>query len=712
LVESPKLSKQVYNSLVGRAAIANARLAYAAYEHVFNGERYKKLAKNGAQLQRPLWASTSTKNPDYRDVMYVEQLIGPDTVNTVPPNTLSAFLDHGIAEMTIRRDLDQARVLFSQLSSHGIEIGTVAEELEIEGVKAFADAFTELIHSIEVRKESAKTEVGKFLPNVADQVSHLKSEKFIERFFNKDATLWTSDQNAYDEIHNRMNWVNAPVENQKMIPELENFRKECLESGITKAVVLGMGGSSLAPEVFSLMHSSTTRDLQGLEISILDSTDPEQVALTREKSPVATTLFIVASKSGTTGEINAFSEYFWKMAQNDLGKDAGQHFVAITDPGSPLEKLAKERGYRTVFAGDPKVGGRYSALTAFGLVPASLIGMDLRQLLDRAAWMAELSGMQQMQEANPGLVLGAYIGNGAIQGRNKLTILTDQEWGPFANWLEQLIAESSGKIGKGITPVVNEPEMDAYDYGNDRLFVYLRSAGQKDEFTKNLREVGQPVLTLQVGNEYDLGSQFYLWEVATPVACSIIGVNVFNQPDVQDAKTRTLNSIAAYKKDGRLTEPEPNRIIENTRIYSNRHFNHMENDTVLDVIGAFCRENVRTGDYIGINAFLPMTKYVVVELEKLRERLLQQEKVATMLGYGPRFLHSTGQLHKGGPDEGIFIIITARRSKDLDIPGEGISFGVMQRAQAMGDMDALEARGRRMIWIDLPDIQESLSNLN
>ncbi len=710
-VEQGRLTRQEMDKLAGRAAVANARMAYALYEQVVSGERFKALAQQGARMQRPLWASTSTKNPLYRDVVYIEELIGQNTVNTVPPTTLAAYLDHGKAERTIHLDLESSRELFEDLVKAGIQLDNVTDELETEGVKAFSEAFTGLLASIEQRRLSAIAELTGFHANLSEQVRQLREQDFIARFYKKDASLWTSDDAGVKEIHNRMNWVNAPMQNQQMVPALDDFREECRARGYENVVVLGMGGSSLAPEVFSLMFMDKPGKKPGLAVTILDSTDPVQVSHIEKNAPVKSTLFIVASKSGTTGEINAFSEYFWDQAVKEFGVHAGDHFAVITDPGSPLENIALQRGYLKIFAGDPQVGGRYSALTAFGLVPAALSGVNIQLLLENASRMAGFCSAKQPVEANPGLVLGAYIGSGSIFGRNKLTILTDPDWAPFSNWLEQLIAESSGKIGKGITPVVNEPLISAQNYANDRLFVYLKSTGKQSEFITELRDAGQPVLTLEVGSPYDLGSQFYLWEVATPVACSIIGVNVFDQPDVQDAKTRTLQSLSEYKRTGKLVEPEASIFLDDIRVTFSKPVVTPKGNTVSELISSFLEKTLQLGDYVGINAFLPMTSDIERKLSKLRLAVLDRYKVATMLGFGPRFLHSTGQLHKGGPDEGVFIVFTARRDNDLQIPGEGVSFDTLQRAQALGDMDALRSRNRRMVWIDLPDTGDSLSKI-
>jgi transaldolase/glucose-6-phosphate isomerase len=702
IIENGSKESAVAQSIIGHTAVFNVKLAYEIFKKTFSTERFQKLANDGAKIQRPLWASTSTKNPSYRDVIYIEELIGPDTVNTVPPKTLTAFIDHGKVENTVGKDLDEAKKAMESLESLGISMTKVTSELEEEGVKSFADAFSSLLESIQEKAGKAKLELGNLNEAVKRQVDEFDKISAVRRLFEVDPSLWTNDPAGQEEIRKRANWLNAPWSQANLDEEFASLRKHCQAKGFTKAVLLGMGGSSLAPEVLRMINGITgSDDYVGLDLEILDSTDPGQVSAVSESSPIERTLFIVSSKSGGTAEVNAFLDYFWAKTQELTGKKAGEHFIAITDPGTKLEALAKEKGFFQIFSGDPMVGGRNSALTAFGLVPASLIGMDVEKLLENARKTAEKCLPEVPGAANPGLLLGAIIGTAWKEGKDKLTILTDSNWTPFGSWLEQLIAESSGKQGKGILPVVGEPELDPKSYKNDRLFVYLNSSNEKSRFVEDLRMAGHPVIELSLQESYDLGGQFYLWEVATAIACIILEVNPFDQPDVQDNKTRTLSKIDEYKKNGKLSEETPGFDLPYARIYANPNLLEKNFESLHDVLIAYLKKVVKAGDYIAINAYRPRNQHNIDELTMLRKSLLEQFHLATTLGFGPRFLHSTGQLHKGGADNGVFIQITADVENEIDIPGEGISFGILEKAQHLGDFEALKARGRRVIRIHL-----------
>lgn len=700
LARNGQISEEKRIDLAGKAAIANTKLAYRLFEHKFSEKRVSILRAKGAQIQRPLWASTSTKNPEYRDVLYIEELIAPETVNTVPPSTLDAFYDHGNVDLTIHNNLDGAEKIFNELEALGISLNAVTLQLEEEGVKSFADAFTQLLDAVEQRRVTAVSELGSITPAVKDQISRLDKAKFVTRLYQKDATLWSKEKVDQVEIYERMNWLTAPWDSQEFSRDLHTLAQECKLLGYNHAVLLGMGGSSLAPEVLSLINGSG-RDQTGLTLTILDSTDPEQVSLVEKAAPLENTIFLVASKSGTTAEINAFLAYFWDRAQKRFGEKAGEHFIAITDPETRLEKLAQSRGFWKIYTADPKVGGRNSALTAFGLVPAALIGMDVDKLLENAVRTAELCLEEKPISSNPGVVLGAILGAAANSGKDKLTLITDREWIPFGAWLEQLIAESSGKNGKGIVPIADEPLMDAAGYGNDRLFVYIRQSGDQQLFVDSLRQYGFSVISFNVSETYDLGGQFYLWQVATATACSIIGVNSFDQPDVQDAKTRTVKGLAEYKQNGKFTETNPVAVQKEARIMAGSNIVIDKDSSIFEVIEMFIEKNQQPNDYLAINAFLPRTEANNQVLQELRERILKKFSMATTLGFGPRYLHSTGQLHKGGANNGLFIVITTSKPQDMEIPGEGVTFGTMQRAQALGDLQALEAKARRVLWIDL-----------
>ena len=702
IVQAGGPNAQIAKSVLGKIAIANARLAYEEFRKVFESERFKRLQVKGARLQRPLWASTSTKNPAYQDTMYVDELIGNHTINTVPPQTLDAFRDHGKVQLTIEKDLNKARKAFSDLATVGISMQKVTQELEEEGVQSFTESFTSLITSVKNRREAALVELGSLAKPVSTRIALLESEHFLSRFYAVDASLWTDDPKGQEEVRVRMGWLNLPDASKALLPGIDKFVAEIKKAGYTRALLFGMGGSSLAPEVMSLIDRD---EASGLKLTILDSTDPAQVLRAARNNPVANTLFIVSSKSGGTAEVNAMFEYFWKRALRSVGKKAHEHFIAITDPGTSLEKLASEREFRKIFLAEPNVGGRYSALTAFGLVPAALMGMDVSKLLDHASWVASESNANQPLGRIPGFVLGTIIGEAALHGRDKLSIIADPEVAPLGAWLEQLIAESTGKQGEGVLPVNGEIIANSKMYGTDRLFVYIRRSGKYDAKVKSLRKAGNLVIKQDFTEDYDLGAEFYMWELAVAMACSILGVNAFDQPDVQDSKNRTVAKISYYLEHHGFNENQPIYEDHGISLYGNL----LDGKGVVGLVGKFL-DSGKPGDYVAINAYLDRDKKNNANLQALRSWIMAKTKLATTLGFGPRFQHSTGQLHKGGKNNGIFLVVTADPLKDAQIPEEGLSFGVLEHGQFLGDMEALHARGRRVLRIHLsnPEYLKSL----
>ncbi|MBI4731123.1 MAG: bifunctional transaldolase/phosoglucose isomerase, partial [Chloroflexi bacterium] len=638
--------------LRGKAAIANAKLAYAAFRETFTGPRWKKLAKAGARLQRPLWASTSTKDPAYPDTLYVDNLIGPDTVNTVPPQTLDAFRGHGKAAVTITEGLDDAHRIFAELESSGISIARATQELEDEGVKAFADAFSAMLAAIEARRAAAAASLGPLSAPVKRRIARLEAEAVPARLWSGDPSLWTSDPNGQDEIRKRLGWLKLPETSRPRSKEITAFAEEIRRAGIRKFLLLGMGGSSLAPEVLSLVFSPPVQGGAGggPSFAILDSTDPAQVARAARDFPSSETLYIVSSKSGGTSEVTAMLDYFWRLSGGD-----GSHFVAITDPGTSLDALANARNFRKALLADPTVGGRFSVLADFGLLPMALMGMDIGKALDSAIAMMRDCRAGISAARNPGLVLGAVMGEAALAGRDKLTLIADPPVAAFGSWLEQLIAESSGKDGKGIIVIDGEPLGAAFEYGDDRLFVYLKVTGENDQAAAALKDSGQPVLEFLITDPYSLITEFYRWEIATAAACHILGVNAFDQPDVQDNKDRTKNKITLYVQHGKLDEPETIWEKEKIKAFTNQDLN---GDGLQSTLAAFLAL-AKKGDYVAINAYLPRNAEMLAALTELRLKIRARTGCATTVGFGPRFLHSTGQLHKGGPDSSLFLQITA-----------------------------------------------------
>jgi transaldolase/glucose-6-phosphate isomerase len=518
-------------------------------------------------------------------------------------------------------------------------------------------------------------------------------ERWAARLWQRDATLWTGgDESRW------LAWLTVAETERPRIAELRHFAEQARGDGFTHTVLLGMGGSSLGPEVLDTVFGATPSRFQ-----VLDSTDPAQVAAAAQASPPERTLVVVASKSGTTLEPHVFLEYFW-----DRSRD-GHRFAAITDPGSQLEAQARERGFRAIFHGDPEIGGRYSALSRFGLVPAALLGVNLEALLDGAIAMAATCGPRVAAADNPGLVLGALLGCAATNGRNKLTISTSPALWDFGAWLEQLIAESTGKNGKAIVPVDGERLGPPEIYGSDRFFAAITLAGDEDsERSAALRAIatgGHPVVELTVGRREDLGAEFLRWEIATAFAGAVLGIHPFDQPDVEASKLETRKLTDAFESSGSLPAETPFFEGDGFRFFADpgnqRALASATSATsATDILrGHFAR--LRPGDYAGLLAYLEMRAEHRAALQAMRHQLRERFRVATCVGFGPRFLHSTGQAYKGGTDQGVFLQITGDDAADLPIPGRQATFGVVKAAQARGDFEVLAERGRRALRVHL-----------
>ena len=675
--------------LRGKVAIANAKLAYEQFLKTFSGDRWEKLKARGARLQRPLWASTSTKNPAYPDTLYVDNLIGPNTINTMPPQTLEATRDHAKPVVTLTKGVDKARQTMQQLAAAGISIDQVTDELEVEGIKLFSESVTSLLKMIDQRREKAVSALGPLADAVARRVNQLEADKVPTRFWAHDPTLWTADPKAQAEVTMRMGWTESPEKAAARLPTYRSFADEIHKAGISRYLVLGMGGSSLTAEVISSLFGDASRANEAFTtngcLAIMDSTDPEQVSRTAEDFPPDQTLYIVASKSGGTAEVTAAYDYFWK-----LSKKNGAHFIATTDANTSLEQLARQMSFRKIFSSDETVGGRYSALTDFGMVPAALLGIDIERFVNRAAWMARQCGRDVPAARNPGLVLGAVLGEAALAGRNKLTIIADHPVAALANWIEQIVAESSGKNGKGILPVPLEPLDSPGVYGDDRIFIYIRQTGEFDSGVEALTSAGYPVIRLPLLDPYEASSEFFRWEIAVPTACHILSIDAFDQPDVQESKDRTKAKIAEYREKGKLAEGEWDIDVSSSA-------SNASNAARLQEFVA----QARPGDYFAINAYLPRNKDMEAVLQRMRVAIRERTRCAVTAGFGPRFQHSTGQFHKGGPNTGHFIQIVCDPEADIVIPNEGMTFGTLIRAQALGDFETLVARGRRVLRVHL-----------
>jgi transaldolase/glucose-6-phosphate isomerase len=555
-----------------------------------------------------------------------------------------------------------------------------------------------MLETIRMRKTSMQKELGVLKSLTSAKVAELKGQHLVTRIYEKDASVWTDDTAGKEEVRKRLGWLDAPYNAKDLIPLLESLRNEVIADDYSHVLLLGMGGSSLAAEVLS---ESFKGQADGLTVNILDSTDPRQVQEAEEIAPLEKTLFLVSSKSGSTTEVQAFLNHFYAKFNEKIDDEAvGRHFVAITDPGSDLEKQAVKLKFRAVLKADPNVGGRYSALIMFGLVPAVLMGVDLDTFIERAINFADQLRPGVPVERNPGLVLGAILGAAYQHGLDKLTILAEEPFRSFGSWMEQLVAESSGKQGKGIVPVDIEPLVSASTYSNDRLFIYLKHDGVFADFANNLVKNGHPVLTYKIESAYDLGAEFLRWEFATAVACSVLGVNAFDQPDVQDNKSRTKNKILEYEEKNRIEEGTPQFENEAVKLFWSERFWGLKVESAATLLDEVLN-SVQKGDYVAINASLPRNPEQMAQLQAFRKMVLQKTGAATTLGFGPRFLHSTGQLHKGGADNAVFIQITDDVQVQLPIPGLPYDFNILLKAQALGDYEALVARNRRVVRIHL-----------
>ena len=684
LEERTRQSTDGLEALMGKAAIANAKLAYREFKATFDSQRFATLRARGARVQRPLWASTGTKNPTYSDVLYVESLIGPDTINTMPPATITAFLEHGRADATLNQDSSGAQETFNALEAAGVSMNQIAAKLLVEGVKSFADSFEKLMANIEEKKERLLerehahpgVRLGTHLAAIEATLSDLQKRDVVGRIWRKDHIVWKPEPT---EITDRLGWLNVAEIMCEQVPTLEAFATEVKDAGYSHVVLLGMGGSSLGPEVLRQTFGSASGYPQ---LIVLDSTVSAWVQAVTQTIDPARTLFIVSSKSGGTIEPLSFYKHFRGLVDKASGKDlAGRNFVAITDPGTSLERLAEEDGFRRIFLNPPDIGGRYSVLSYFGLVPAALAGINVAELLERADCMREGCASCVPVHDNPGAWLGAIMGTLALEGRDKLTLVTSPAIGSFGLWVEQLIAESTGKEGKGIVPIAGEPLATPDNYGNDRLFVYLRLEEDDnvdaDTAMENIAASGQPVLRLDLRDRFDLGAEFFRWEFATSVAGAIMSIHPFDQPNVQQAKDLTELVLQEYQSSNELPQVK-----------------------AASSLNELLRE-ARPGDYLAIMAYLRQTSETDEVLAELRGKVIERYRIATTLGYGPRFLHSTGQLHKGGPGKGLFLQLIATHETDLPIPGERYTFGVLADAQALGDVQALQALDRRVARVPL-----------
>ena len=699
--------------LQGKIAIANAKLAYQYYKKAFSGPRWEKLAAKGAKRQRLLWASTSTKNKAYPDTLYVDALIGPDTVNTIPTETLDAFRDHGHPAATLEADVDGARKALADLEHAGISLDQITTELTGEGVALFEEAADKLYGSLAAKREKIldgtllrlRLALGEAEDAVNKEIESWTKAGNIRRLWAKDKSLWTGkDENRW------LGWLDVYA--RAPLDELNALAHDVQSRKFTDVVLIGMGGSSLGAEVLGDAFDGPSG---WPRLHVLDSTDPDRIRAVEKAITLESTLFLVASKSGSTLEPNLLHDYFFHLATEKRGGSAGDQFVAITDPGSSLEETAKREKFLRVFHGEPEIGGRFSVLSNFGLVPAASIGLDVRQFVQEAGRAATSASALTPADANPGLKLGVALGVLARDfGRDKITLIASNDIATLGAWLEQLIAESTGKNGKGLIPVSGEPLGSADSYGKDRVFVHLHVAGssQPDDLLDDLSERGHPVIRLQIEDGYQLPQMFYHWEMAIAAAGAVIGINPFDQPDVEAQKQKTREMTQAYERDGTLQKLPPLASYDGISIYANTESAGVVKGA--DSLAEALRRHLDTlgpKDYFALLAYIEQTDAHDAALNAMRARVRDKKHAATVSGFGPRYLHSTGQAYKGGPNEGVFVTITAEHRETVPIQNRRLDFGTVQLMQALGDFAVLNERGRRAIRIHVNDIEGGLGAL-
>jgi transaldolase/glucose-6-phosphate isomerase len=715
-LQRPGADTAALNALKGKVAVANAKLAYQDYLALIGEDRWKALAARGAQPQRLLWASTGTKNPAYAPTLYIDELIGPDTVNTMPAGTMDAFRDGGTVRPSLTADIDAARRVLDEAQRLGLDLDAVTRELVDDGTRQFSDAFDALLGAVGAKRlaylgdqlNGVAYELPAALSEAVDRtLDRARVDGWARRLWQGDASLWTGQQ------ENRwVGWLAAGQGRQIDADAIAALTRDLQAERYADAVLLGMGGSSLGPEVLGQTLGEAG---QGLALHALDSTSPDEICAVERGIDIARTLFIVSSKSGSTLEPEILNAHFHAAAVAALGADqAGRHFIAITDPGSKLEAAARQAGYRAIFHGDPAIGGRYSVLSVFGMVPLGVMGHNVAHFMESAQPMVRACGPSSPPAINPGLRLGAILGEAAKAGRDKVTIFASPTVASIGSWLEQLLAESTGKQGKGIVPVDLEPIGAPDVYGQDRVFAYVRCATddttQLDAKVQALAAAGHPVIRITLPRAAAIGQEFFRWEIATATAGAVIGIDPFDQPDVEASKIKTRALTDAYEKTGKL--PPETAIAQDGELAFFGDAALAGDGTVEGLLGAHLAR-LRPGDYAAVLAYIARNAAHERQLAALRTALRDRRKVATVGGFGPRFLHSTGQAYKGGPNSGVFLQITADPAHDLQVPGRKISFGTVQAAQALGDLQVLAERGRRYLRVHIGggDVEAGLARL-
>jgi transaldolase/glucose-6-phosphate isomerase len=713
--------EQVASGLRGKAAIAGAKLAYVRYQALFSGPRWEALAASGARAQRLLWASTSTKSSAYKDTMYAEALIGRDTVDTLPPSTMDAFRDHGdVRPDAIEHDVDAARAVLADLTQHGVSLPAITDTLLAEGVQQFADAFDKLLGAVAGRRRALLDGVAPRLevrPGSPAMSAAFAQEQEAWRKTGRIRALWAGDPALWTGTDEErwLGWLTIAALELRELEPLHAFAAHVRQRAFTDVVLLGMGGSSLGPE---MLAETFGRQAGWPRFHMLDSTDPAQINTIEQAIDLSHTLFIVSSKSGGTLEPNIFLDYFFDRAATACGAgQAGGHFVAVTDPGSPLDDRALKLGFAQVFYGAPTIGGRYSVLSKFGLAPAAAMGIDIKRLLEATRPMMRACGADVPPAENPAVQLGIALGVAATRfGRDKLTLVASPGVADLGAWLEQLIAESTGKLGRGLIPLTGEPLAAPEHYESDRIFAYLELEGSPDPAQRRaieaLEKAGHPVVWIRVKDVWSLGQEIFRWEMATAVAGAILGIDPFDQPDVEASKQASSALIKTYETTGNLPKTEPVFRENGVAVYSDpRNAEALGRHSTLSSYLRSHLGQVQAGDYVALLAYVERNRAHTETLTAIRAGIRDRTHAATCLGFGPRFQHSTGQIYKGGPNSGVFLQITCDDAFDIDVPGHAYSFGVVKAAQARGDFNVLGERRRRLMRVHLEDVETGLTQL-
>ncbi len=695
------IKKEEALALRGKVAFALAKLILKKEKEIVEGGEWRKARERGARALRIMWVEAMRKDASYPELYYFERLIDRETGFILSPSALEAFRKVGKRKVSLEKEMGGEEALIEKLGSLGINLQQIGEELQKKELESLRHSFDLLLIALEEKMHSGdrlkrlEFALSNYQLKTEERVSEWKMKGISPRLWRKDLTLWV--RKRVSEAEGRLGWLGLPQEMEGKLERLEEFSSRVRERGIKGVIVLGMGGASLAPEVFSKVFGKA----EGYpELLIFDSTHPQAVLSLEKNLDLSQTLFIISSKSGTTLETLSLFRYFWEKARLKI-PEPGRNFVAITDKGTPLHKLAEERKFWEVFNPRKDVGGRYSAFSEFGLLPAACSGVEVRKLVENGLIAAESSAFCVPEDKSTAFFLAASLAEIASE-RDKLTFLASSSLRSFPNWLEQLIAESTGKEGKGIIPVVDEPEVSCAEYGKDRFFVFfvLEEEG-KEETVKKLREMESlhhPWILLKLKNKYELGGEIFSWEIAVALACSALGVNPFDQPDVELTKEYTQRMMDWEKREGKGEE----RILE---------FSIDEPEKLSQALRRWLGE-IEEGDYLSLHAYLPPSPLNERFLQSLRLKLLKKSGLATTLGFGPRFLHSTGQLHKGGPNKGLFLQIVDEPEEEVKIPETDYSFRKLIKAQAKGDYQALKKRGRKVFRVNLKqDVFEGLKTL-